>query len=452
MLRGALIPDQGVLTMEVQYQRDDEDEFVMVERVSDSLRVLQLDEDDWLDAQLSEKPAVSAEIPAEGKKDVEMPDTDGQARYRNLPAVPAPKLMQTPQNIPPLYPFRRINVYILISPEVPQGTIKSVILRGDSAEQPYELEIPIEVLPERSDIIHQLAAKNAIVELEEGRGWLVHTKDENGFSIKEKHSTNFQSMVEREAVRLGVQYQIAGKFTSFVATETVPEDPGRIVIHKAGIVEGAEPSHPTFHAQYNQSARATRAYNASYIPCSGAFSSSTSNAPASSVQLKSQSRALASRGLYSARSRRMTASSTPDAEEESDSESGSGERCGLASDSQVSSALSSKLPQDTKAEETDPLQRIIALQTFEGYWNLDARLLEIVGLSTQHKGPQDVNSKVWAVLLATTFLEGRLADDKESWVMVVEKARGWLKDVEEGEKGHLEEKWILAKQLIMGAD
>lgn len=33
--------------MEIQYQKDDdEDEFVMVERLSDSLRVLELDEDD----------------------------------------------------------------------------------------------------------------------------------------------------------------------------------------------------------------------------------------------------------------------------------------------------------------------------------------------------------------------------------------------------------------------
>lgn len=181
MLRGALIPDYGAFTMEIQYQKDeDEDGFVMVELVSDSLRVLELDENDWPDAQLDEEPAFSAETTAGGEKDVEMPDADGQARYNHLPVVPAPKLMQTPQIIPPLYPFSRTNVYILISPGAAQGTVKSVVLKGSSAGNPFALEIPIEVLSEPGETIHQLAAKKTISELEEGRGWLVHAKDENG--------------------------------------------------------------------------------------------------------------------------------------------------------------------------------------------------------------------------------------------------------------------------------
>ena len=107
---------------------------------------------------------------------------------------------------------------------------------------------------------------------------------------------------------------------------------------------------------------------------------------------------------------------------------------------------------DVEVEESDPLQKIIALQTFEGYWNLDARLLEVVGLSAQHKASQDTHSKVWATVLAITFLERRMAGDKEIWVMVVEKARGWLKNMEEGEDRGLEDKWTLAKQFILGAD
>lgn len=43
--------------MEVQYQKDDDDDeqFVMVERVSDSFRVSWLDEDEWPDAQLGDE-------------------------------------------------------------------------------------------------------------------------------------------------------------------------------------------------------------------------------------------------------------------------------------------------------------------------------------------------------------------------------------------------------------
>lgn len=141
MLRGALTPDYGTLTMEVQYQKgdDDEDQFVMVERVSDSLRVLGLDEDECPDAQLGDELAVSAETTFTGREGIETPDADGQALYDHLPALPAPKLMQTPQYIPPLYPFSRTHVYVLMSPDAAQGTIKSVVLKGDSAENPFEL-------------------------------------------------------------------------------------------------------------------------------------------------------------------------------------------------------------------------------------------------------------------------------------------------------------------------
>ena len=73
-------------------------------------------------------------------------------------------------------------------------------------------------------------------------------------------------------------------------------------------------------------------------------------------------------------------------------------------------------------------------------------------MSAEHEAPEGGESKVWAAMLAITFLEGKLAGDKEAWEMVVEKARGWLKDMEEGQKGVFEEKWRLAEQLVMRAD
>ena len=498
MLRGALTPEHGALTMEIQYKKDDDDEdgFVMVERVSDSLRVLGLVEDDWLDAQLGDEPVVSAATTATGAKDAEMPNADGQARYDHLPAVPAPKLMQTPQHIPSLYPFSRTNVYVLMSPDAAQGTIKSVILKGSSAEIPFELEVSIEVLPERTEIIHQIAAKKAVTELEEGRGWLVYAEDEKGVPMKEKHSAHFQSMVEREVVRLGIQYQIAGKFTSFVATETVLGSRGSTVTREAGIIEGADSSPSRIQRISGFGA-----------PASGALLSSTSSkfgAPASggglfggstsqtfkNVTKKSKKGASASggglfggftspnfgapasRGLFGGS---MANTPAPGGESRSATStqqqsynhkykrSSAGERAPHKSmAASKSEALPSSAVQtqgaptyeemDAEAEESDPLQKLITLQTFEGCWNMDARLLEVVGFSAQHKAPQDTDSKVWATVLAITFLERRMAGDKEVWVMVVTKARGWLKDMEGRENRGLEDEWTLAKQLILGAN
>lgn len=452
MLRGALTPDHGAFTMEIQYQKEeDEDEFVMVERVSDSLRVLELDEDDWPDAQLGKELTASAQTTAGGNKNVGMAGADGQARSNHLPTVPVPKLMQTPQKVPPLYPFSRTNVYVLISPEAAQGSIKSVILKGSCIESPFKMEIPIEVLLERGEIIHQLAAKKAVAELEEGRGWLVHAKDEKGVIIKEKYCARFQTMVEREAVRLGIQYQIAGKFTSFVATETDPENPKNTVSHKAGVVVEAEGS-----------ASPDESFCESFIPCSASLTTTPQTksnggslfgatvSMASTPQPKSSSGSLFSASLQPMSSGGYLFSSSLQPMSSGGSLFGASlQRKSSGGSLFGAAANASTYDRDTKVDEADPLQKIIALQTFEGCWNLEAPLLDVVGLSAQHNVPQGVDSKVWATVLAITFLEEKMAGDKESWEMLVEKARAWLEGTEERV---FEGKWTLAKQLIMGPD
>jgi hypothetical protein len=69
-------------------------------------------------------------------------------------------------------------------------------------------------------MIHQLAARKATQELEEGHGWLSEaTVDDAGVLVKDKHRTQFPLLQRREAVRLGVEYQVGGKHCSFVAVE-----------------------------------------------------------------------------------------------------------------------------------------------------------------------------------------------------------------------------------------
>ena len=441
MLRSALTPDYGPLTMEIQYQKDneEEDDFVMVERVSDSLRVLGIDQNEWPEAQLVENPDVFTETTITRGKDTETPDSNSQDRHDHLLAVPVPKLMQTPQSIPPLYPFTRTHVYVLMSPDAGQGVVKSIVLRGTSAENPFALDVPIEVLPERDEMIHQLSAKRAIHELEEGRGWLVQAEDEKGVPIKKTHFLRFQSMVEREAVRLGIQFQIAGKFTSFVATETAPQTPGKIVTRAADIFEGTDLGAPITSAQF---------------PTFGALQSvGPDRFGASAFAQPLRSGPAAGGGLLSGSMPRMAEPSWPVAG------AATGGLFGVAMPNIKRNSLSSKaLPKrkaalppavrapgapigeetDAEAEKTDPLQNIIGLQTFDGYWNLNVRLLEVIGLSAEYQAPHDMNPTVWATMLAITFLEGRMPGDREAWVMVVEKARGWLKDMKKGQDESLQ--------------
>ncbi|KAF9905095.1 hypothetical protein BX616_001100, partial [Lobosporangium transversale] len=89
---------------------------------------------------------------------------------------------------------------------------------------PLELEIPIQVLDTPGETIHQMAAKKAIAELEQGRGWVTQAKDDKGTLIKAKFGgAVFERLVEKEAVRLGIQFQIQSEWCSFVGVENTPQ-------------------------------------------------------------------------------------------------------------------------------------------------------------------------------------------------------------------------------------
>ena len=232
MLKASLSPHIKDYTLEIKYGNEqsksnapEDDDFEIIEKVMDSLAIEVRDE--------PKEPAVSAAVPTKpislfdpsADPDVEMVDAslDQSAgeKYSHVPPVAEPKILQAPFDIPPLYPFNRTTVYLLLSPETSQRTPKSVVLRGTSAHGPLELEIPVTVLPQKGETIHQLAARKAVKELEEGRGWIFHAKDakEPAKLLKDKFEGRFSDMVEREAVRLGVAFQVGGKWCSFVAVE-----------------------------------------------------------------------------------------------------------------------------------------------------------------------------------------------------------------------------------------
>jgi hypothetical protein len=244
MLKGALSPHITDYTLEVKYSApatkpEDEDDFEVVEKVVDSLKVNLGPEEkekateavsghslfaSKAHANSSQKKPISLFDPFADpdEEDIQASDETGESRYAHLAAVPIPKIIQAPQRIPSLFAFNRTTVYLLLGPEAPRGTPKSVILRGSSAHGPLELEIPVQVLATPGSTIHQLAAKKAVSELEQGRGWLSEARDEHGKLLKAKFEGRFDEMVEREAVRLGVQFQVGGKWCSFVAVEKNP--------------------------------------------------------------------------------------------------------------------------------------------------------------------------------------------------------------------------------------
>ncbi|CAA9962608.1 VIT multi-domain protein [Pyrenophora teres f. maculata] len=232
MLKGALSPHITDYTLEVRYSNkdlstppsdddlDDFEDFEIIEKVVDSLKVKLDLQDKGTGPEKTQKSISLFDPTTDPDEDVQVAhDETGEQRYAYLPSIPVPKIIQAPQQIPSLFAFNRTTVYLLLRPEATQATPQSVVLRGTSVHGPLELEIPIQILDTPGETIHQLAAKKAISELEQGRGWTSQAKEESDVLIKTKFEGRYEDMVEQEAVRLGIQFQVGGKWCSFVSVE-----------------------------------------------------------------------------------------------------------------------------------------------------------------------------------------------------------------------------------------
>lgn len=235
MLRGALSPHITDYTLEVKYEPESNGQ-EQIDFVTEGMKVLLSDDERSIRSERSEK-SLRSEKPTNSPKavrtislfdDAAEPDKIDIKGIEDskfwLPHVPHPKLLQAPQKIPSLFAFSRTTVYLIMSPDTVQRKPISVTLRGTSAHGPLALDIPVEILATKAETIHQLAAKKAVQDLEEGRGWIYEAKDQNGTLIQNRYPSCFQELVQQEAVRLGEKFQIAGKWCSFVAVAANDEE------------------------------------------------------------------------------------------------------------------------------------------------------------------------------------------------------------------------------------
>jgi hypothetical protein len=139
----------------------------------------------------------------------------GTERYAHLPEMSVPVVVQAPYKLPPLFPFSRSTVYVILSSDVPAPL--SVWLRGTSPSgDELELEIPVEILSDKAHTIHQLAARKILQELEEGTSYIHSGK----YGVDpERDAGTFDEWVSREGTRVGITYGLASKWTSFIAVE-----------------------------------------------------------------------------------------------------------------------------------------------------------------------------------------------------------------------------------------
>lgn len=205
MLKAALYPHVKDYHLEVKY--DDAEDFEMIENVTPQKT------SDAADPSVETKASILLFDPSANLSDTLEQDTD---RYAHLPNIAVPDLIQAPHVIPPLLPYSRSTVYLLL--QNMDKAPKSIVLHGTCPDGPLTLEIPVKRIDDPNYTINTLAAKRAIQELEEGRGWL-NTAQDGTELVKDKYSSRFDELVEKEVVRLGIDYQVANKWCSFVAVE-----------------------------------------------------------------------------------------------------------------------------------------------------------------------------------------------------------------------------------------
>ncbi|KAI9655172.1 MAG: hypothetical protein M1821_005655 [Bathelium mastoideum] len=422
MLKGALTPHIVDCSLEVRYgDEDDHGDFELVDKVEECLNLgISVGKSETVEEDNQMKQPISLfDANADpDKDDYHGSNEDGQERYKHLPALPLPKILQVPARIPSLFPFIRTSVYLLFSPEATIKKPTSVTLRGISKHGPLQLEIPVHILDNAGETIHQLAAKKAVQELEEGRGWIVSAKDQtDGALLKDKLPSQFSQMVEREAVRLGVQFQVGGKWCSFVAVE-------------AGDEEAGEDSDKvtTDCSTYEFLDTKTKTGSRSGPRRSKEQVNPSQAARGFACKAKRTAKAQPPTNAMFCSLPRLESRTTPTAASAS---SGDSSRF-RASVSRLEKAESRQL-QPTADRST--LEILISLQTFDGSWAWKSELFKVLNideLPAMHffqDSSEDVDRTGYSscsTALVVCFCKLKLGDEQETWELVVDKAVSWL--------------------------
>ncbi|RLL97204.1 hypothetical protein CFD26_105337 [Aspergillus turcosus] len=480
MLKGALTPHISDYKLDVEYDDGGEDfEVVLPERP----KTVTVNETE------KEQQPISL-FDADYTGDEQKPDEEP------LPDVTAPQTIQAPYKIPPLYPFIRTAAYLLLGPATTHNP-KSLIFRGTSKQGPLVLRIPIDDIG-TGETIHQLAVRKAMIELEEGHGWLTAAYG-NGNPFNNLHPGTKERVIARECEKLGTQFQVTGKHCSFVALEkdstsdqekekdiadlSTSEAVGQQDTVRVGAIGPSSARAPNRRlaskacrkisspSQERSSARLReRETQAQPPPSYARFTALPTRRDGAPVSFFGAPAAVNRTSNFDAEfcaeppapgmglSPMMTPASPParagedmmmmetEEAEESDEEMGF-----MLVDDDSDGAVGYSPASPPMASETagaaSKVHRIIALQSFEGYWTWSAELMNALGVDEQdirarlmklfQEDSRGSDLTVIATMLAMAYLSTKCAADRSVWELVYDKAQEWKRQrlVEMGESG-----------------
>lgn len=222
MLKGALSPHIHDYKLEVNYETTDQD-FELVDGAESAPE--STEPTTGLDPEMDDLEKKTAQLSIslfdESFQDAEPKIENTLPAEKKLPDLSPPTTLQAPYKIPTLFPFIRTSVYLILDPKYINKTPKSLTLSATSKSGPLKLTIPISNSEDvvKSETIHQLACRRAMVELEEQHSWLEDSKDSSGNPFSRFHDDTKEALAIRESQILGIKYQVTGQHCSFVALE-----------------------------------------------------------------------------------------------------------------------------------------------------------------------------------------------------------------------------------------
>ena len=319
---------------------------------------------------------------------------------------------QAPHLVPPVFADGRVIVYGLGDGDLPKEA--ALRARGPLGEVEWRLPIDAAAAGEGT-LLGTLAARALIRDLEEGMSPL-HTRR----GSLQQRGRSAQARVDQEVVALAKAYGLASRHTSFVAVEQreAPTEGGAVLVKVPIALQrgwGGQPAAP---------ARA--------CACMARVSQMASPSPAG---LK---RAAVSREALTMADRdeemAMTAESLDEAEQ---FELGQAELLARDTPRRLLESESDGEPLATPATgpqpagRSGPLGTLVALQRFDGSWDLTEKLAGFLGrklgeLLARIDAQNHQARKALATALALAWLEREAADRADEWSLLAEKARRWL--------------------------
>ncbi|BBN00814.1 hypothetical protein MPTK1_2g02340 [Marchantia polymorpha subsp. ruderalis] len=415
-------------TATTKSEHDADEAFEMVEHEESSTPAPKSDE-------TPPQPTVISLYDESASADAEIEPPASKDRFAHLAPLEVPTRIQTPHRVPPLYPFSRTNVYVLLSGGEPTPRVITVSGTTNSGIK-LELQVPVKDVG-TGTTVHHLAAKKLLQELEEGGSYL-HSGE---FGVDpQTEPGKFVDVVEREGVRVGLTFGVAGKWTSFVAVEleepefeasvydTAYYSSGRQPMASPMPMPMASPAVVTFcslrSAPMRMSKASARIARLPQNPPQTAGFGAMGSPESAQVELLASGSKVESQG----------------SESEVESQGSESEVELLASASEVELLASDKeeLTEDPPESKAYQLMRWQAfdgsfpsgsgewanelIKAFEQWIPQQQQSLETATLAAL---PRDVLEKLVASAVATAIFEVELKDSQGVWEMVVEKTDDW---------------------------